>query len=101
MSAATADGGGAQILDRTAAEAVAAWLRVLGDATRLQLLELLARSDDPMTVRELTEAIGLAQSTVSFHLARLADAQLVLVERTGRTNPYRLNPDARLTGRPG
>lgn len=92
MNADTADGR-AQVPDRGAAEEYAAWLRTLADATRVQLLQLLARSDGPLTVGEITARIGLAQSTVSFHLERLANAQFVIGDRVGRRNSYRLDPE--------
>lgn len=55
--------------------------RVLGDPTRLRLLALLA--EEPLTVSEIQEVIGVGQSTVSGHLAQLRRAGLVSAHRDG------------------
>ena len=62
--------------------------RVLADATRLRLLRVL--SHDRFNVSELTAILGIAQSSVSRHLALLKDAALVSEERTGGFVYYRL-----------
>jgi DNA-binding transcriptional ArsR family regulator len=63
----------------------------LADATRVQIVEYLARSGKPKSVGEIVAAIGLAQSTVSQHLKILADVQFVLVEPEGVARHYRIN----------
>lgn len=60
--------------------------RLLGDPSRLRLLALL--DQHALSVAELTEITGLAQSRVSTHLARLKRAGLVLDERKGATALY-------------
>ncbi|NJK87931.1 MAG: metalloregulator ArsR/SmtB family transcription factor [Myxococcales bacterium] len=65
--------------------------RLLGDETRLRLLALLA--EEELTVAELTELLGLAQSRVSTHLGRLRDAGLVKVRRHSQGSLYSV-PDA-------
>ena len=69
----------------------ATWFQALGDPSRILLLHLLATERRPMPVGEITEALGLAQSTVSHHLAKLAAVRFVLVERVGNSNLYRVN----------
>ncbi len=61
---------------------------MLGDRTRLRLLRLLA--EHPLTVGELTGALGVSQSAVSQHLARLRHARLVVDERQGQQVLYHL-----------
>ena len=56
-----------------------ALFRLLGDATRLRLLRVLA--EDRFNVTELTGILGAAQSGVSRHLGLLKDAGLVVEER--------------------
>lgn len=68
--------------------ASARFFRVLGDPTRLAILELLL--DDPHTVSELVEAVGASQSRVSNHLACLRWCGFVEDERHGRQVTYRI-----------
>jgi len=81
----------AHLLDRSTAAEYASWFRALADPSRVQIVEYLARQGRPMSVGELTEAVGLAQSTVSQHLKILADVRFVLVEASGNANLYRIN----------
>src|SRR3954447_21026319 len=79
------------LLDRATAKVYVAWFRALADPTRVQLVELRARTRQPMSVGELVAAMGLAQSTVSQHLKVLADVRFVLVDPVGNARHYRLN----------
>lgn len=67
--------------------ASARFFRVLGDPTRLRVLQLLL--ERPRTVSELVEATGASQSKVSNHLACLRWCRLVDAERHGRHVTYR------------
>ena len=80
-----------ELLDRGTATEYASWFRALADPTRVQLVELLARTARPMSVGEIVTAMGLAQSTVSQHLKMLADVRFVLVEPVGTARHYRIN----------
>jgi DNA-binding transcriptional ArsR family regulator len=64
----------------------AALFRALGEPARLTLLRHLFTGEH--SVRELTEHLGLAQSTVSTHLACLRDCGLVTVRQRGRSSIY-------------
>lgn len=75
--------------------ATARFFRVLGDATRLRILELLL--DRPHTVSELMAALGAPQGRVSNHLACLRWCRFVDDERQGRRVTYRI-ADARVGG---
>ncbi|MEU7897475.1 metalloregulator ArsR/SmtB family transcription factor [Nonomuraea sp. NPDC049152] len=81
----------AKPLDRAEAEEYASWFKALADATRIQIVSLLARRREPMTVGEIVTASGVGQSTVSHHLKILSDARFVLVERQGTSNLYWIN----------
>ncbi|MEU9889045.1 metalloregulator ArsR/SmtB family transcription factor [Sphaerisporangium sp. NPDC051011] len=61
--------------------------RMLGDATRLRLMWLLASGEYDVT--SLAEAIGTARPSVSQHLAKLRLAGLVETRRQGRRVLYR------------
>jgi DNA-binding transcriptional ArsR family regulator len=71
--------------DRTAS---ARFFRVLGDPTRLHILELLEKQE--RTVGELVGAVGEPQPRVSTHLACLRHCGFVDTERRGREIVYRL-----------
>lgn len=71
-----------------AAVATARFFRVLGDPTRVAVLELLGQR--PHTVSELVEATGTGQSRMSTHLACLRWCELVTAERSGRNVVYSL-----------
>lgn len=68
------------------AVAAARFFRVLGDPTRVAILELLIQR--PHNVSELVEATGAGQSRVSTHLACLRWCQFVIFERVGRNVIY-------------
>ncbi len=80
-----------ELLDREVAQRYASWFRALADPTRIQIAELLARRREPMSVGQITAAVGMAQSTVSQHLKILAEVRFVLVEPSGNANLYRIN----------
>jgi DNA-binding transcriptional ArsR family regulator len=79
------------MLDRTTAETYAGWFRALADPTRVQILNLLASTGDPMTVGEVVDQVSVSQSTVSAHLKILTEARFVLVEPRGTARLYRVN----------
>ena len=65
-----------------------ALFRSLGDPARLMIVRRLAAG--PARVTDLTAGLGLAQSTVSKHLACLRDCGLVASEPSGRASVFRL-----------
>lgn len=81
----------AELLDRDLAETYAGWFRALADPSRVQILHLLASTGRPMAVGEIVTRVHIGQSTVSHHLAALADTRFVLVERAGTARLYRVN----------
>ena len=75
--------------------AAVALFRSLGDPTRLAIVHELARGE--RRVVDLTAAVGLAQSTVSAHVACLRDCGLVEGRPVGRQMLYRLTRPELLT----
>jgi len=61
-------------------------LAAVADPIRIALLR---RLDRPRSVTELREGLGLAQPTVSHHLAILRSSGLVEAKREGRRRMYR------------
>jgi DNA-binding transcriptional ArsR family regulator len=78
-------------LDRATATEYATWFRALADATRIQIVSLLARADRPMTVGQIVATVDVGQSTVSTHLKVLAEVGFVRAERRGTAAYYRIN----------
>ncbi len=64
----------------------------LADPTRLQILNLLR--DGERCVCDLTDAVGAAQSRLSFHLRILRESGVVLDRREGRWVYYRIRAGA-------
>jgi ArsR family transcriptional regulator len=74
-------------------EASARFFRVLGDPTRLAIVQHLLNR--PHSVTELVDRLGVSQSRVSNHLACLRWCRFVNVERDGRQMIYSIS-DPRL-----
>jgi DNA-binding transcriptional ArsR family regulator len=64
-----------------------ALFKALSDGTRRALLEALVR-DGEQNVQTLTRNAGVSQPMVSRHMAKLRQAGLVTVRRTGRETRY-------------
>ena len=78
-------------LDRTRATEWASWFHALGDPTRVLILHLLSTEDRQMTVGEITESLDVSQSTISHHLAKLAEVQFVFVEHVATSSRWSVN----------
>ncbi len=78
---------GAEV-ERVGLAPAAALFRSLGDPARLMIVLRLAGG--PARVTDLVSALGLAQSTVSKHLACLRGCGLVTSEPAGRASVFRL-----------
>lgn len=66
-------------------------LKVLSDPTRVRLLALLRREE--LSVAELQEILGMAQSRISSQLALLRQSDLVTDRREGKKAFYSLRPE--------
>jgi ArsR family transcriptional regulator, cadmium/lead-responsive transcriptional repressor len=73
---------------RVALAPAAALFRSLGDPARLAIVQRLASAE--ARVVDLVNELGLAQSTVSTHLACLRDCGLVTSRPVGRASLFRL-----------
>lgn len=74
------------------AEAVAGFLKGLANPQRLAILCRLAAGEQ--SVGALVAATGIAQTSMSQHLARLRDQRIVAVRRDHRTLYYRIDHPA-------
>ena len=69
--------------------------KALGHPVRLAILRLIVQGRQEGTpAGEIQAAIGIPASTLSHHLACLAEGDLVLVEREGTTLRYRAHFEA-------
>jgi DNA-binding transcriptional ArsR family regulator len=66
-------------------------LSLLGDPTRREIFDLLARH--PCSVGELARQLPISRPAVSQHLRVLKDAGLVVSQPEGTRRIYRLDPD--------
>jgi DNA-binding transcriptional ArsR family regulator len=66
-------------------------LTALADPSRRAIFETLARM--PLAVGELAGRFPISRPAVSQHLRVLSDAKLVMHERRGTQNVYRVNPE--------
>lgn len=78
--------GAGPVADEAALQAASSLFRGLGDPSRLAILSHLLLGEH--RVVELTEHLGLAQSTVSAHLRCLLDCGLVELRPVGRASVY-------------
>jgi ArsR family transcriptional regulator len=60
---------------------IAAVAKALSEPVRLNILDVLRRSDVPVCQCELVPLFDIPQSTLSHHISKLVDAGLVTVER--------------------
>jgi len=65
-------------------------LKVLADPTRLSVLKTLMQG--PKNVSELMTILDVEQSLLSHHLGTLRNAELVVVNRSGKAMLYELAP---------
>lgn len=85
--------GASRAADDAGLEAASCLFRGLADPSRLAIVRHLALGEH--RVVDLTRHLGLAQSTVSQHLACLRDCGLVEARPQGRASVYSLaHPDA-------
>ena len=84
-------------LDDEAAAATATLFKALGDPQRVRVVNLLTNAGDALCVCEITESLGVSQSTVSFHLKKLTNAGLLRREQRGTWAYYSIDPQAMST----
>ena len=68
------------------AELIAARLRVIGDASRIRILDLLR--DGELTVAQITEQLGSSQQNTSKHLGVLLRSGVVRRRKAGTSSLY-------------
>jgi ArsR family transcriptional regulator, arsenate/arsenite/antimonite-responsive transcriptional repressor len=76
------------------AERIAAVAKALSEPVRVQILDVLRRSDEDVCQCELVVLFDIGQSLLSHHMRRLVASGLVCVERRHRWAYYSLRPEA-------
>jgi len=72
----------------------------MGEPTRLQMVQMIDESGE-MPCTALVEKLGVAKSTVSYHIKILSHARLVSVRKQGRNYFYTLRRDVLDEAMPG
>ena len=81
-------------LDRSLnAERLATVAKALAEPVRVQILDVLRRSDDDVCQCELIALFDINQSLLSHHMRKLVDAGVVLVKRRHRWAYYSVGTD--------
>ncbi|MBD1852595.1 metalloregulator ArsR/SmtB family transcription factor [Leptolyngbya sp. FACHB-711] len=75
------------------------WFKVLADPTRLRILNLLSRNEEPLCVCDIVDRFDLGQPTISHHLRILRDSCFVKTERRANFIYYSINREC-VTGLP-
>ena len=68
------------------------WVEIfsaLASEPRLQIVEMLAQKE--VSCREVLAELSLSQPTISYHLGKLEQAGVLVKEKTGTRNCYRLD----------
>ena len=72
-------------------EGLADFFKVMGDVTRLRIIDFLARRENHVTA--IAETLGMEQSAISHQLKVLKTARLVRSRRDGKSIYYSLDDD--------
>ena len=76
------------------ADRIAELAKALSEPVRVQMLDVLRRSAEPVCQCELVPLFEIPQSTLSHHVNKLVDAGLVTVERRHKWAYYSVSSDA-------
>jgi ArsR family transcriptional regulator len=79
----------AQTLEAATVEALADTFRILGDPTRVRIVDALAGGQ--LCVHEISERIGISESAVSHQLRLMRSMRIVRGRREGRSVYYTLD----------
>lgn len=69
-------------------------LKILGDKTRLIILSRL--KDNELCVCDIVKNLSISQPAVSQHLRKMKDLEIIVEERRGQWNYYKINENSLL-----
>ena len=75
-------------------ERIAAVASAVGAPVRVQIVDVLRRSDQDICQCALIAVLGVHQSLLAYHIKKLTDAGLVHVERRHKWAYYSVSTDA-------
>jgi ArsR family transcriptional regulator len=78
-----------QLRDQATVDALAETFRLLGDPTRVRILDALAGG--PLCVHEISDRVGISESAVSHQLRLMRTMRIVKGRREGRCVYYTLD----------
>ena len=67
------------------------FLKIIADQTRLDIINLLKNGEK--TSEDIQNALDKSQSTISQHLKKLTDEDLILFEKRGNVKYYRIKDE--------
>jgi ArsR family transcriptional regulator, lead/cadmium/zinc/bismuth-responsive transcriptional repressor len=77
------------VTESATVEALAETFRILGDPTRIRIVEALAQGE--LCVHELSDRVGISESAVSHQLRLMRTMRIVRGRRAGRCVYYTLD----------
>ena len=77
-------------VDEAWAERTSVVLKALADPTRLTMVAALWKAQEPICICDFTADLDLSQPTISHHMAKLREAELVESDKHGIWVYYRL-----------
>jgi L-amino acid N-acyltransferase YncA/DNA-binding transcriptional ArsR family regulator len=80
------------VLPEQEAATYAEWFASLAEPTRVRLLHIVATTPGGVTVGQLTELLGISQSTCSHHVRKLADVGFLKLHKEGTSTRVTVNP---------
>lgn len=81
----------AELLDDTTAQRVAETFKILGDPTRVKVLQILSKRE--LCVCDIAAVLEMGQSAISHQLRVLRGARLVKYRREGKMAWYSIDDD--------
>ncbi|GAB1512594.1 helix-turn-helix domain-containing GNAT family N-acetyltransferase [Actinophytocola sp. KF-1] len=81
----------ASVLPDQEAATYAEWFASLAEPTRVRLLHTVATTPGGLTVGQLTELLGISQSTCSHHIRKLADVGFLKLHKEGTSTRVVVN----------
>ncbi len=80
-------------VDEAWAERTSVLMKALADPTRLTMVAALWKAQQPICICDFTADLDLSQPTISHHMAKLKEAELVESEKHGIWVYYQLRRD--------
>jgi len=80
-----------EVLSLEEAGATASLFKALADPTRVRIVNLLARSSEPVCLCDINSGFDISQPTLSHHLKKLVTAGLLTRDQRGTWAFYSIN----------